>query len=240
MCLFQVEGHAFPVLSKSYCLGCSRNCSSWPSLCRARSYRLPYRKDKEAYTRRWRGQLLWHFGRDHNLAVTDMTLSDRLNGNVSVTYVTLFSWRKEWRCHLPSPQSLYHSWAARSPARLLWENMNKCGAPTASYTRAAGCGSQMRNTACQCPLAHLVTLEVEWSLWRDRNSSITDVTSPFSPTGNKGYIRNRDVLFSFLFIRGFWKSITGPKKLLNGTTVSNIDNKSAYYPDFWRSRWHWR
>ncbi len=59
-----------------------------------------------------------------------------------------------------------------------------------SYTRAAGCGSQMRNTACQCPLARLVTLEVDWSLWRDPNSSVTDVTSPFPPSGNEGYIHN--------------------------------------------------
>ncbi len=35
-------------------------------LCVARSYRLPYRKDKEAYTGRWKRQLLWHFGRDPN------------------------------------------------------------------------------------------------------------------------------------------------------------------------------
>ncbi len=47
MCLFQVEGHAFPVLFKSYCLGSSRHSSSRPSLCRARFYRLPYRKDQE-------------------------------------------------------------------------------------------------------------------------------------------------------------------------------------------------
>ncbi len=33
-------------------------------LCVVRSYRLPYMKDQEAYTGRWKGQLLWHFGRD--------------------------------------------------------------------------------------------------------------------------------------------------------------------------------
>ncbi len=89
MCLFQVEGHGFPVLSKSYCLSCSMNSSSRPSLCRARSYRLPYRKDQEAYTGHWRGQLLWCFGRDPNSSVTDVTRSDRLKGNVLVTHVTL-------------------------------------------------------------------------------------------------------------------------------------------------------
>ncbi len=66
VCLFQAEGHAFSVLFKSYCLGCSRNSSSWPSLCRARSYRLPYRKDQEAYTGCWKGQLLWRFGQNPN------------------------------------------------------------------------------------------------------------------------------------------------------------------------------
>ncbi len=35
-------------------------------LCVARSYRLPYRKDQEVYTGRWKGQLLWRFGRDPN------------------------------------------------------------------------------------------------------------------------------------------------------------------------------
>ncbi len=38
-------------------------------LCVARSYRLPYRKDQEAYTGRWKGQLLWRFGRDPNSSV---------------------------------------------------------------------------------------------------------------------------------------------------------------------------
>ncbi len=72
---------------------------------------VPYRKDQDAYTGRWRGR----FGRDPNSSVTDVTRNDRLKGNVSVTYVTLVPWRRERRCHVPSPQSLYHSWAARSP-----------------------------------------------------------------------------------------------------------------------------
>ncbi len=99
------------------------------------------------------------FGADHNSLVTDMTCSYQLKGNMSVTYVTLVPWRREWRCHVPLPQSLYHSWAAGSPARLLSENMIYCNAPAASYTHAARCGSQMRNNACQCSLARLVTLK---------------------------------------------------------------------------------
>ncbi len=111
----------FPVLSKSYCLGCSRNNSTWPFLCRAQSYCLPYRKDQEAYTGRWTGQLLWRFGRDPNLSVIRR---DRLKGNVSVTYVILVPWRRERRRHILSPQLLYHRWAARSTAQLLSESMN--------------------------------------------------------------------------------------------------------------------
>ncbi len=57
------------MLFKSYCLGCSRNSSSWPSLCRARPYGLPYRKDQEAYTGHWKGQLRWCFGKDPNSSV---------------------------------------------------------------------------------------------------------------------------------------------------------------------------
>ncbi len=52
------------------------------------------RKDQEAYTERGKGQVLWCFGRDPNSSFTDVTRSDRLNGNVSVTYITLVPWRR--------------------------------------------------------------------------------------------------------------------------------------------------
>ncbi len=45
----------FPSVVQVLLLGCSRNSSSWPSLCRARPYCLPYRKDQEVYTERWKG-----------------------------------------------------------------------------------------------------------------------------------------------------------------------------------------
>ncbi len=78
------------MLFKSYCLGFSRNSSNLPSLFRARSYGLPYRKDQEAYTGCWKRQLLWRFGRESQFRrSSDVTRSDRLKGNVSVTYVTL-------------------------------------------------------------------------------------------------------------------------------------------------------
>ncbi len=34
------------------------------------------RKDQEAYTERWTGQVLWRFGRDPNSSFTDVTRSD--------------------------------------------------------------------------------------------------------------------------------------------------------------------
>ncbi len=193
MCLFQVEGHAFPVLSKFYC--CSRNCSSWPSLCRARSYRLPYRKDQEAYTGRWRGQLLWRFGRDPNSLGTDVTRSDRLKGNVSVTYVTLVPWRRERRRHVPvatvAVPQLSCQVTGSAPQRkhelmqctccLLYPH---CGVwqPDVKYCMTMSIGS--------------IGFELH-SKW----IGLTDVTSPFPPSGNEGYILNRDVLLNFLFIK---------------------------------------
>jgi len=30
------------------------------------------------------------------------------------------------------------------------------------------------------------------------------------------------------------------KKILSSTSVSNSDNKSSYYNDFWRFMWLWR
>ncbi len=75
MCLFQVEGHTFPVLFKSYCLGCSRDSRSCPSLC---SPVLSSALKEESGGGSSCGQLLWRFGRDHNfighptcLGVTD-------------------------------------------------------------------------------------------------------------------------------------------------------------------------
>ncbi len=47
----------------------------------------------------------------------------------------------------------------------------------------------MRNTACQCPLAHLVTLEVDWYLWWDPNSSVTDMTRSDRLKGNDDVAR---------------------------------------------------
>ncbi len=45
---------------------------------------------------------------------SDVTWNDQLKGNILVKYVTLVPWRREQRRHVPSPQLLYHSWAAAS------------------------------------------------------------------------------------------------------------------------------
>ncbi len=160
----------FPVLSKSYCLGCSRNNSSWPSLCRARSYRLPYRKDQEAYTGHWKGQLLWRFGRDPNFIVIRRdsewpTERERL-GYVcnprSLKEGTETS-RRHSRCttaelpghRLGSAPQWKHE-LMRCTCCLLYSHCDQRQLDAIIF-------------ACQCPLARLVTLEVDWSLWRDPN-----------------------------------------------------------------------
>ncbi len=106
-------------------------------LCVARSYRLPYRKDQEVYTGRWKGQLLWRFGRDPNSSV--------------IRRDSEWPTERERLGYVCNPRSLRE------------------GTET---------GDAM--IACQCPLARLVTLEVDRSLWRDPNSSVIrrDVSVP--------------------------------------------------------------
>ncbi len=66
--------------------------------------------------------------------------------SLSVTYVSRVPWRREQRCHVPSPRLLYHRWAAELLARLLRENP-VCVAPAAylrsTVIRAAGCNHHM-------------------------------------------------------------------------------------------------
>ncbi len=103
---------------------------------------------QEASTGHWKGQYPWPFGRDPNSSVLRRDVeSDRLIGNVSVTYVTLVPWRRERRRHVPSPRLLYHRWAGRSPARLLSENLNMrctcCLFMLTLWSAAAGCNNRM-------------------------------------------------------------------------------------------------
>ncbi len=174
---------------------------------------------QEASTGHWKGQYPWPFGRDPNSSVLRRDVeSDRLIGNVSVTYVTLVPWRRERRRHVPSPRLLYHRWAAGSrlgSSAKTWI----CAAPAAYL--CSRCDQRQLDAiiACQCALARLVYTRsglVSLSDIPIRRSS--DVTSPFPPSGNEGYIRNRDVTFPnihfaincnnpvrFLFAQGVWQ-----------------------------------
>ncbi len=151
---------------------------------------------QEASTGHWKGQYPWPFGRDPNSSVLRRDVeSDRLIGNVSVTYVTLVPWRRERRRHVPSPRLLYHRWAA-GPRLGSSAKTWICAAPAAYL--CSRCDQRQLDAiiACQCALARLVYTRsglVSLSDIPIRRSS--DVTSPFPPSGNKGYIRNRDVTY---------------------------------------------
>ncbi len=149
---------------------------------------------QEASTGHWKGQYPWPFGRDPNSSVLRRDVeSDRLIGNISVTYVTLVPWRRERRRHVPSPRLLYHRWAAvprLGSSAKTWI----CAAPAAYL--CSRCDQRQLDAiiACQCALARLVYTRsglVSLSDIPIRRSS--DVTSPFPLSGNEGYIRNRDV-----------------------------------------------
>ncbi len=139
--------------------------------------------------------LPWPLGRDPNSSVLRRDVeSDRLIGNVSVTYVTLVPWRRERRRHVPSPRLLYHRWAA-GPRLGSSAKTWICAAPAAYL--CSRCDQRQLDAiiVCQCALARLVYTRsglVSLSDIPIRRSS--DVTSPFPPSGNEGYIRNWDVI----------------------------------------------
>ncbi len=139
------------------------------------------------------------FGRDPNSSVLRRDVeSDRLIGNVSVTYVTLVPWRGT-ETSRPSPRLLYHRWRP-VPARLLSENLNMrctcCLFMLTLSSAAAGCNNRMPMCIGSFSLH---------SKWIGPLSDIpirrsSDVTSPFPPSGNEGYIRNRDVLSIYFLL----------------------------------------
>ncbi len=64
------------------------------------------------------------------------------------------------------------------------------------YTHAAGQGAHGKTRMPTVIGLFLLTLEGDWALGRDPiYVSHYDVMSPFPPSGNEGYIRNRDVFF---------------------------------------------
>ncbi len=105
---------------------------------------------------------------------------DWLIRNVSVRYVTLVTWRREWRRNVPSPRLLCHRCMARALS-LGSTAKNWCAFVSALllYLRV-GCAG--RNTHANCHWLVLLTLKGDWA-----------------PSGNEGYISNRDV-FSLVTI----------------------------------------
>ncbi len=123
--------------------------------------------------------------------------SDRLIGNVSVMYVTLISWRRERRRHVPSPRLLYNHWVAGprlSSSVKTWI----CAAPASYlYSRCDQQTTLVRLIYTQSEYVSLSEIPIRRSY---------DVTSLFPPSGNKGYIRNRDVLLYLCYLQNLFKS----------------------------------
>ncbi len=109
---------------------------------------------QEAYYRALeRGQLLWHFGRDSYSSVSPTYVErDRLNGNISVTYVTLLPSKREWR-----RTSRRHSrWTRLMLLPYLFGFSTKTWrwkAPAAHYIPAPWGEQLLHMIACQCALA---------------------------------------------------------------------------------------
>ncbi len=113
-------------------------------LCVARSYRLPYRKDQEVYTGRWKGQLLWRFGRDPNSLV--------------IRRDSAWSTERELLGYICNPRSLKEGTETSRPVATVavpplggrvsgsapQRKHDYWGAPAASYTHAVISGSWMQ------------------------------------------------------------------------------------------------
>lgn len=110
-------------------------------------------------------------------------------------------WRTERLCmYHPSPQFLYHCGAWGSclgSSAKTW----MCIVPASAFIPALRSGAWDAILACLNTVAHLVTLEEDSALSRDPNMS-----SLFPPSGNWGYIRNQDVLFSTVQLGKYHKS----------------------------------
>ncbi len=121
-------------------------------------------------------------------------------------YVTLVPWRRERRRHVPSPPLLYHRWAA-GPRLGSSAKTWICAAPAAYL--CSRCYQRQLDAiiACQCALARLVYILIGLvSLSEIRLSS--DVMSPFPPSGNEGYISNRDVFcIKLVLFHSSWRRV---------------------------------
>ncbi len=136
--------------------------------CVARSYRLPYRKDQEAYTGCWKGQLLWRFGRDPNSSVIRRD-SEWPTERERLGYVCNPRSLKEG-----TETSRRHSCCttAERPGHWLGSSAKTWLMQCTGCLLYSRCDQRQLDAmiACQCPLARLVTLEMDRSLWRDPNS----------------------------------------------------------------------
>ncbi len=147
--LFQVERVRFPSAIQPHWVGSATTTVT--GLLVASPGLRQKRGAQEAPTGHWKGQHPWRFGREPNSSVIirrDVE-SDWLKENVSVTYERPVATDS-------SPDSGYRlgssakTWICIAPAAYLYS-----------------CCDQRQLDAiitCQCALAHLVTLEVDWSL----------------------------------------------------------------------------
>ncbi len=115
--------------------------------------------------------------------------------NVSVTYVTLVPWRRERRRHVGWPTKLGSRQRDLSTSSVTKRDNGHWHAIIASSCRWSRVS--IRGSRCTALIHAFAEEPSRWPgssavvqrLWR------RDVTSPFPPSGNEGYIRNRDVPF---------------------------------------------
>ncbi len=94
----------------------------------------------------------------------------------------------------------------------------RCNAPAAHYIPALRGEQLLHMIACQCALARLVTLEVDWPLWRDSYSSVSPTYverdrlngNPCPCLGATGILHElqENVLWSVMIIKRwqFWEN----------------------------------
>ncbi len=115
--------------------------------------------------------------------------------NVSVTYVTLVPWRRERRRHVGWPDELGSRQRDLSTSSVTkranghWHAIiaSSCRWSQHEYKRQPV--HRINHVFAEEPSRRPGRPAVVQQLWR------RDVTSPFPPSGNEGYIRNRDVPF---------------------------------------------
>ncbi len=112
-------------------------------------------------------------------------------------------WMSAWiRSFFPFPSDRDHRCSAITSTLIFQQSLEEnesssdtppLGSKAKGLMRCTGCLLYSRCDqrqldaiiACQCPLARLVTLEEDWSLWRDPNSSVIDVTRSDQQNGNR-------------------------------------------------------